>query len=287
MFNFISSFFGLKGRYKEVDGHEKPVRHRKTDKGNENYQRETDLEDKTVVSFSPHAFKNVVATQDAEHQMAETQVFVQQQNYKIRLAQSTRSFTSASLLVKRMYLQKGYAVPNIQKLPDHITLTASQNGVEAGTITLGIDAGNGLQADVNYKQEVNQLRAEGRRICELTKFAVDQTVGSKPVLAALFHIAYIYGRKLQQQTDVVIEVTPKHAKFYKRMLGFEQIGSERLNSRVNTTGVLLRLEIEYVDRQIILWGGKADQALKERSLYPYFFSKEDGEGIALRLLPTK
>ncbi len=287
--NFINSFFSffrLKDRYRKVDGYEKSDSYRKTDKGNEIYQRETDLGDKTVVSFSPHAFKNVVTTEDPERQMAETQILVQQQNYKIRLAQSTRSFKSASLLVQRMYLQKGYVIPSIQKLPDHITLTASQNGVEAGTITLGIDTGNGLQADVNYKQEVDGLREVGRHVCELTKFAVDQTLGSKPILAALFHIAYIYGRVLQKQTDVIIEVTPKHAKFYKRMLGFEQIGSERLNSRVNTTGVLLRLEIEYVDRQIDRWGGKADQAQKERSLYPYFFSKEDGEGIALRLLPS-
>lgn len=281
MSNFISSFFSFFGR---KDRHGEAGERRNTDKKNQNYRRETDLEDKTVVSFSPRAFKNVVTTQDTERQIAETQVLVQQQNYKIRLAHSKRSLKSASLLVQRMYRQKGYDIPSITKLPDHITLSASQNGVEAGTITLGIDTGNGLQADLNYKQEVDQLRAEGRHICELTKFAVDQTIGSKPILAALFHITYIYGRVLQQQTDVVIEVTPKHAKFYKRMLGFEEIGSERLNSRVNTTGVLLRLEIEYVDRQIERWGGKADQALKERSLYPYFFSKEDGEGITQRLL---
>ncbi len=287
--NFLNScfsFFGLKDRHKEAGDRRETGGRRNTDEGNQHYRRETDLGDKTVVSFSPHAFKNVVTTEDTERQMAETQILVQQQNYKIRLAHSNRSFKSASLLVQRMYLQKGYVIPSIQKLPDHITLTASQNGVEAGTITLGIDTGNGLQADVNYKQEVDRLRAEGSHVCELTKFAVDQTLGSKPILAALFHIAYIYGRVLQKQTDVVIEVTPKHAKFYKRMLGFEQIGSERLNTRVNTTGVLLRLEIEYVDRQIDRWGGKADQAQKERSLYPYFFSKEDGEGIALRLLPS-
>jgi hypothetical protein len=51
-------------------------------------------------------------------------------------------------------------------------------------------------------------------------------------------------------------------------------------------GVLLRLEIDYVDRQIAHWGGKtdADAAKTERSLYPYFFSKDDEAGIVQRLL---
>jgi len=257
---------------------------RNMDERDKNCRREADVGDKTIVTFSPYAFGDVVPAQDAEQRMAESQMMVQQQNYKIRLAHSNRTFNNASMLVQRMYLQKGYDIPGMQKMPDRITLTASQNGAVAGTITLGIDAGNGLLADENYKPEVDRLRTEGRKVCELTKFAVDQTRGSKRVLAALFNIAYIYGRVLQKQTDVVIEVTPKHAKFYKRMLGFEQMGAERLNSRVNTVGVLLRLEIEYVDRQIERWGGKADQAQGERSLYPYFFSKEDEEGITHRLL---
>lgn len=240
---------------------------------------------KTIIAVSPYALKNLLFDQEAGRRTHELGT-VQQQNFKIRLAHSSERVSSASLLVQRMYLQRGYNVPGMQKMPDRITLVASQNESLVGTITLGIDTGNGLLADENYKPEVDQLRAEGRKICELTKFAVDQTRGSKRVLAALFHIAYIYGRILQNQTDVVIEVTPRHALFYKRMLGFEQMGPERLNSRVNTVGVLLRLEIGYVDHQIERWGGKADQieSEHERSLYPYFFSKDDEAGITQRLM---
>lgn len=247
------------------------------------WKKRPDEWDKTIIAVSPYALKNLVLTQDPELLASGTET-VQQQNFKIRLAHSKDRIHNACLLVQRMYHRRGYDVPGLSKMPDRITLMASQNDVVVGTITLGIDAGNGLLADENYKQEVDALRAEGRKICELTKFAVDQTRGSKRVLAALFHIAYIYGRVLQKQTDVVIEVTPKHAPFYKRMLGFEQMGSERLNSRVNTVGVLLRLEIENVDCQIERWGGRADQTGNERSLYPYFFSKEDEIGITSRLL---
>lgn len=272
MFSFLYSFLGFKDRRKHP-GEKHNNRPRNVDEG-----------DKTIIDFSSNVLRNVVPALDAERQMDEPEIEVQQQNYKIRLAHSKGSFDSASMLVQRMYIQKGYDIPGMHKMPDRITLTASQNGSVSGTITLGIDTGNGLLADENYKQEVDQLRAEGRRVCELTKFAVEHIRDSKRVLAALFNVAYIYGRMLQRQTDVIIEVTPKHAKFYKRMLGFEQIGPERVNSRVNTVGVLLRLEIDYVDRQIQHWGGTTDQAHGERSLYPYFFSKEDVEGITQRLL---
>lgn len=250
------------------------------------WNKRPDEWDKTIIAVSPYALKDLIMTQGAEPQASGTET-VQQQNFKIRLAHSHDRISNASLLVQRMYRKRGYDIPGLHKMPDRITLMASQNDAVVGTITLGIDTGDGLLADENYKHEVDLLRAEGRKICELTKFAVDQARGSKRVLAALFHIAYIYGRVLQKQTDVVIEVTPKHALFYKRMLGFEQMGPERLNSRVNTMGVLLRLEIEYVDRQIERWGGRADQAQGERSLYPYFFSKDDEIGITRRLLEAE
>ena len=247
------------------------------------WKKRPDEWDKTIIAVSPYVLKDLVLAPESSPGELE-QPSVEQQNFKIRLAHSDERVNNASLLVQRMYSKKGYDVPGMKKMPDRITLMASQNDIVVGTITLGVDSGNGLLADENYKAEVDKLRAENRRVCELTKFAVDQTRGSKRVLAALFHIAYIYGRVLQKQTDVVIEVTPKHAPFYRRMLGFEQMGEERLNSRVNTMGVLLRLEIEYVDRQIERLGGKTEQALGERSLYPYFFSKADEAGIAQRLL---
>ena len=39
---------------------------------------------------------------------------------------------------------------------------------------------------------------------------------------------------------VVIEVNPRHVRYYERMLGFEVIGPERMNPRVEAPAVLLR-----------------------------------------------
>jgi hypothetical protein len=238
--------------------------------------------DKTIVAISPYQLKDLAfpERQDVANLQDEK---VEQQVFKIRLAHSDERVNSASMLVQRKYAGRGYQASGFQKDPERITLMAFQDDKVIGTLTLGLDSPKGLLVEELYKQEIETLRQDGRKVCELTKLAVDQTHGSKHVLASLFHISYIYGRVMQGYTDVVIEVNPRHVAFYKRMLGFSEFGPERMCARVNAPAVLLRLELDYVDRQIELLGGKADGVKGERSLYPYFFAKRDEIGITQRL----
>lgn len=238
--------------------------------------------EKTIVAISPYQLKDMVLPEGPDTGGLGGEI--DQQVFKIRLAHSTERINSASMLVQRKYASRGYLSSGFEKQPERITLMAFQDDKVIGTLTLGLDTQqNGLLVEELYKAEIDQLRSEGRKVCELTKLAVDQSRGSKQVLASLFHISYIYGRVLQKYTDVVIEVNPKHVAFYKRLLGFKEFGAERLCNRVNAPAVLLRLELEYVDRQIELFGGNGELTLKERSLYPYFFSKTDEVGITNRL----
>lgn len=239
--------------------------------------------DKTIVAISPYRLKDLTLP---EHQAAPSpqDEQVEQQVFKIRLAHSNERVSSASMLVQRKYASRGYEASNFQKDPARITLMAFQEDKVIGTLTLGMDSNKPLLAEELYKSEIDSLRAAGRKVCELTKLAVDQTQGSKRVLASLFHIAYIYGRVMQGYTDVVIEVNPRHVAFYKRMLGFKEFGPERPCARVNAPAVLLRLELEYVDQQIDSLGGKADTVTGVRSLYPFFFTRQDEVGITHRLV---
>ncbi len=245
--------------------------------------QEPDEWDKTIVAISPYQLKDLAVAEPAvvESQQDET---VEQHVFKIRLAHSNERVNSASMLVQRKYASRGYEAGNLQKDPDRITLMAFQEDKVIGTLTLGMDKTHPLLAEELYKSEIDSLRTSGRKVCELTKLAIDQTRSSKRVLASLFHIAYIYGRVMQGYTDVVIEVNPRHVAFYKRMLGFKNFGAERLCERVNAPAVLLRLELEYVDQQIATLGGNTDYAGGGRSLYPYFFNKGDEIGITNRLI---
>ncbi len=239
---------------------------------------------KTIVEFqSPHKLRELCIPQGGE-QVSTQNVTLEQQKFKIRLAASEDRVQSASLLIQKMYSWRGYQTSEMDEDPNRITLLAFDKDKIVGTLTLGLDSKVGLLVDELYKPEVDSLRAQGRRVCEIIKLALDEGLGSKPVLAALFHISFIYGHNIHHGTDFVIEVNPRHVGFYRRMLGFELFGGERMCSRVNAPAVLLRLDLSYARQQIEKLGGLVHKPPGEKSLYPYGFSKLDEEGITQRLL---
>ncbi len=171
----------------------------------------------------------------------------------------------------------------MEENPNRITLSASDKGSVIGTVTLGIDSPVGILADEVFRDHIDQFRARGAKVCEITKLAFDLNVRSKLALASLFHVLFIYGRHLHQCTDVFIEVNPRHRRYYETMLGFQRLGEVRSNPRVDAPAYLLWTSLDKVDEQIQRLGGKSEHAGNERSLFPYFFSPREEAGIAARL----
>jgi hypothetical protein len=224
-------------------------------------------------------------TRELPHQTKITDIVLSQKSFRIRLADTESGRNSASMLINKMYSWRGYSgAHHIRENPNRITLTASKGDVVVGTVTLGIDSHEGMLADEIFKKEIDVHREKGRRVCELSKLAFDTNIRSKLVLASLFHIAFIYGRRLHQFTDVFIEVNPRHRPFYERMLGFQCQGEMKMNPRVNAPAYLLWLSLDYVEEQIAKYGGTSNHPERTRSLYPYFFSPREEEGIAKRLI---
>jgi hypothetical protein len=214
-------------------------------------------------------------------------VIVNHDSYGIRLTDTADGRNSASMLINKMYAWRGYAgTHQFNDDPNRITLTATDKGDVVGTLTIGIDSPIGLMADQIFKEELDAHRNRGARLCEFTKLAFDPSVRSKTSLANLFHLAVIYARDIHECTDIVIEVNPRHRRFYERMLGFEQEGGLKINARVQAPAFLLRVNLDFVSEQIRKYGGtfSAEGAATERSFYPYFFSPREERGIINRLL---
>lgn len=207
--------------------------------------------------------------------------------FKIRMADSSGRRSSASILVNRMYQRRGYRCDDASSVPPRtpgrVTVLASEQEHVIGTISVGFDSPEGLLIDDLFFAEANQLRDAGRRLCEFTKLAIDSVVKSKRVLASLFHVAYIHAHRLMDCDNLLIEVNPRHVRYYERMLGFKVFGPQRLNHRVNAPAVLLNLDLAHARAQIARWGGRPGFGLIERSLYPYFFSASEENGIVGRL----
>ena len=247
-------------------------------------RREPDEWDRTIIAFeSPYRLKDLCIPQFEES--SQTADAVQKQQFKIRLASTDSRRRTASMLIEKRYASRGYQANALEDDPQRITVLVSMEDKIVGTTTLGLDGPAGLMADSVYKAEIDQLRAEGCAVSELTKLAIDDDyVDSKHIVAVLFHLCKIYGQNIHHATDFVIEINPRHANFYKKLLGFEDFGPERICPRVNAPAVLLRLKLDYADEQIAKFGGMQKAATGVRSLYPYCFSKEDEIGIAGRLL---
>lgn len=204
---------------------------------------------------------------------------------KIRAARTAGLRESASTLINLRYGWRGYATVPLPKQDsvDRITLVATDEDTTIGTMTVGFGGAEGLLAEELFPDEVGELRAAGHKVCEFTKLAMDGTLGSKRVLASLFHVAYIYAFRVMGFDRLLIEVNPRHVNYYRKILGFTVMGPERMNSRVNAPAVLLCLDFEHMKEQIGKFGGRPQLSATERSIYPFLFPIDEEAGIAGRL----
>jgi hypothetical protein len=212
---------------------------------------------------------------------------VNHDSYGIRLTDTEDGRNTASMLINKMYAWRGYGGEHeLTDDPNRITLTATDKGDVVGTLTIGIDSPIGLMADHVFAEELDAYRNAGARLCEFTKFAFDPSVRSKTSLANLFHLAVIYARDMHGCTDIIIEVNPRHRRFYERMLGFKQQGDLKVNPRVEAPAYLLHINLDFVTEQIQKYGGtfESEGNVSDRSFYPYFFSPREERGIINRLL---
>lgn len=204
--------------------------------------------------------------------------------FKIKTADTQGLRGMVDNLLKSRYGWRGYrqvALPTDQSV-HRFTLAAIEREHTIGTITVGFDGEYGLSAEETFPDEVAQMRAAGRRLCEFTKLAIDPMVGSKRVLAALFHVAYIVAHRIRGHDTLLIEVNPRHAAYYQRMLGMRVLASGRINRSVEAPSVLLSADFSYIMAQIGEYGGQPERG-DSRSLYPFAFTLHEEASIMARL----
>lgn len=206
--------------------------------------------------------------------------------FKIKTADSVERRSRVNNLLKDRYAWRGYQQPALPTDPGvhRFTLTAVEDDVVIGTITVSFDGAQRLGADEAFGPELAALRADGRRICEFTKLAIDPVSGTKRVLATLFHVAYIVAHRIRGYDMLVMEVNPRHVRYYERMLGARVLASERINKSVNAPAVMLGAEFSYIKAQIGEFAGQADAAGSERSLYPFALTLREEAAVISRML---
>jgi hypothetical protein len=198
----------------------------------------------------------------------------------IRLVKTSNGMQAACDLINDRYSWRGYGARHcISSDANHITFTAEVGENVIGTITLAVDSAHGLAVDHSFKDQIDQFRAlPASKICELTKFAFEPSIQSKRLMAALFHIVFVYGSRAFGCTDLFIEVHSRHVRFYQAMLGFEPVGSLKLNESVGVAAQLMWVRVATIRRHISRL--KRDEPKSDiRSLYRFFFSPTEERRI--------
>ena len=165
---------------------------------------------------------------------------------------------AAEHLVRRRYSWRGYrvastddfeaAAPGMKGQP--VTLLAEDCGRLLGTLTVRPDSPQGLLAEESYRTEIEHLRREGRRLGELVKLAVEEGADWKAALNALVQSAYLVTCVVHALTDVLIEVNPRHVRFYQRVFGFTVAAAERICARAGAASVLMQLDLAQFGRKL-------------------------------------
>jgi hypothetical protein len=206
----------------------------------------------------------------------------------IETARAEHHHLGANRLLQQRYSWRGYRPVSLPGatgagVSEHLPLTASRDGTVIGTLTVGFDNAGGLNCDASFGQEVQALRAEGQRLCEFTKLAVQAGEASARVLAALFHVAFLAARKLYRVDQVLLEVNPRHVRYYQRVLGAEVLGQARNNARVDAPAVLLALPSTHIRQQLddAVWPERRPAA--SRSLYTQAFNRAEESAVVARL----
>jgi hypothetical protein len=175
-----------------------------------------------------------------------------------RIASTRREREAAFRLVYHSYLRAGLGENNPYEMrvtPYHLlestdVFVAECRGQIAFTMSLIRDGELGLPMESIYGEEVEQFRQQGLRLGEVSCLADRraQTYGFFPVYMQTCRLM-IQCARYRRLHGVVAAVHPKHARFYRRYMGFRAFGREKTYPTVrNNPAVALWLEFARIDR---------------------------------------
>ncbi len=174
-----------------------------------------------------------------------------------RIASTQYERMAAFNLVYEAYVETGLIEPNrfqMRVTPFHLLPTtnifiAVYQGEIIGTVTLIGDGELGLPMEGIYGNEVNELRRQGYSLGEVSCLAhrrqqVKQTL---PLFVQMTRLMAQHSRH-NGMDQFLIAVHPRHAQFYMRFMGFEQIGDLRSFPSVrNNPAVACALNFPRID----------------------------------------
>jgi hypothetical protein len=195
--------------------------------------------------------------------------------YVFKVAQGREEVEGALRVVYTCYRQfglvdvapTGVRVTCHHLLPDTRILIAKKDHDIHSTLTMVPDSAFGLPMEHEFEDSLRPLREQRAQLAEITSLATLAEYRSLSLFMYLYRLLLLIGRR-KGLTDFVLVVNPKHVRFYRDILLFEQIGPERSYGAVGgAPGIPFRMNIERTlaeGQRIYTEGGL------EQDLYGFF-----------------
>ena len=177
-----------------------------------------------------------------------------------KLAETRLERAGAFGLTYRKYVTASLIEPNLHRmrvtpfhlLPSTHVFIATHKGQLTCTVTLVGDGEKGLPMECVYGDEVDRKRAEGFSLAEVSCLAFEPCTSKR-----VFWTAFLQLNRLMAQfarhvgiDGLLIAINPRHVHVYRRMMGFEQIGTLRSYPSVrNRPAVACWLDFAKVDSE--------------------------------------
>ena len=178
----------------------------------------------------------------------------------IKIAETRDELAQSFALVYKEYLDSGYITnPHPSEmhfsvfnfLPSTCVFIFRTYLTVISTLTQIFDTPLfGLPMDSLYKEELDALRAQGRKITELSALATPKEVRWCNLMVFLSRTMFEYSR-MNGVDDICIMVNPKHVNFYKTMFLFEDFGPERFYAGVGAPAVALRIDMDHIEHNLL------------------------------------
>ena len=170
---------------------------------------------------------------------------------EVSVADQVSEYVDAAKLLYDGYLGRGMISPHgagvrftpYLALPSTLIFVAKRHGTLVGTLSLVIDRSIHLPMDKVFREELEALRAQGRRLAEVGALCVAKGVRGLGIPFLLYKTMWLTTRLLPID-DLVVAVRPSIAESYQAMLLFEPIADARPFPGLLLKVVGLRLRLD-------------------------------------------
>lgn len=177
-----------------------------------------------------------------------------------RPAVSREEMEAAFRLVYLNYLQRGYIekdpsgmrLTGFNALPEATTIVGVLRGQVVATVTMIADSPAGLPMDEIYREELDGLRCQGRRLVEISMLADRRQAfeRSLEMVQLLMKRVFDLATLVLGADDLVITINPRHDIYYERRLLFQPMGAPRAYPSVRHNPALAkRLDLRTVEER--------------------------------------